>query len=95
MSAPEGVHAFFAMIAETTSDFSVEPEELRALDDGRVLALGQIRGTSQTGIEMEVPFVNIYEVGDGHLRRVRIYLDRDEGLAAAGLSGDAPDEGAE
>jgi hypothetical protein len=32
-----------------------------------------------------VPTANIYDVADGKISRVRIFLDRDEALEAAGL----------
>jgi hypothetical protein len=34
----------------------------------------------------DIPSANVYDLADGKIRRVRIFLDRREALKAAGLS---------
>ena len=80
-----GVRQFFAGLDEATTEFHLDVAELRAIDGERVLAVGQIRTVSEGGFPSTLPFVNIYQLEGGKLRRVRIYLDSDEGLRAAGL----------
>ena len=81
----QGVCQFFAMIEESTREFELDLVELRPIDTTRALARGMLRGRSGGGVAMESPFANIYELEAGRLRRVRIYLDVAEGLAAAGF----------
>jgi ketosteroid isomerase-like protein len=67
--------------------FRGEDLEIRALEDGRVLILGNLHGKGRaSGVEVTVPFGQIAEVRDGMAYRLTGYLDRESALAAAGLS---------
>ena len=69
------------------TEFHLDVTELRALDERRVIAVGQVRSVSKGGLASTLPVVNIYEIKGAKLRRIRVYSDQDEGLRAAGLSG--------
>ena len=46
---------------------------------------------SSTGRVSDIPFTsdsnNVYDIIDGKISRIRIFLDRDEALKAVGLEG--------
>jgi ketosteroid isomerase-like protein len=39
-----------------------------------------------SGIDNHFPVTNIYDLANGRIRRVRVFMDRDAALEAAGLS---------
>jgi ketosteroid isomerase-like protein len=81
----EGIRQFFAGLREATSTFRLDAEQLQAVGDDRILALGQVSIVSQGGIPFAQPFATVYDLVEGKLRRVRVYSDRDEALKAVGL----------
>ena len=83
----QGIREFFAGIDEATTEFHLDVDELQALDGRRVLAVGEVRSVSKGGFASKLPLVNIYEIEDAKLRRIKVYNDPGEGLRAAGLSG--------
>ena len=82
----DGVRAFLADNRESFDRFEAHYEEIRELEDGRVLAIGTVlvRG-KESGIETEVPSAVIATFRDGLLLRFRDYREREQALAAAGL----------
>jgi hypothetical protein len=67
---------------------AVEVEEARDGPDGRVLL--QVSGTFRggaSGVETEVRAWELLSVVDGRLARRQLSWTREEGLAAAGLTG--------
>jgi ketosteroid isomerase-like protein len=83
----QGIREFFAGVDEAWTEFRLDVAELQALDERRVLAVGEVRSVSKGGFASTLPFVNIYEIEGAKLRRIRVYNDPGEGLRAAGLSG--------
>jgi ketosteroid isomerase-like protein len=75
----DAIRRFFANIQDTSPDFRIEVERLDSIAPNRVLAFGHTTAT-------DTPAVNIYDLTDGKIRRIRIFLDRQEALEAAGLS---------
>ena len=66
--------------------FQAEDLEIRELDDGRVLILGQIHGKGRaSGVEVTAPFGQIADVSDGMVIRLTGYMDHASASAAAGL----------
>ena len=69
-------------------DLEIVVSEISAPREGCVFAFGALRGTGAgSGADTERPFGWVFEVEEGLIREVRAYLDRDEALRAAGLSG--------
>ena len=64
------------------------PEFLDA--DPEVAIVWGFRGTSSRGggtpVELEMTLVHLWLIEDEKIRRIRMYLSREEGLEAAGLS---------
>ncbi len=68
-------------------ELSFEPEDFVDVDDERVLVLVKVHATG-TGSGVPVELLNAHEftIRDGFLVRFKVYGDRDQALAAAGLS---------
>jgi ketosteroid isomerase-like protein len=63
-------------------------EDVRDADDGRVLVLTNDHARPK-GVGAEVSFAGapVWTVRDGKVARIEFYWNRDDGLAAVGLSG--------
>ena len=74
-------------------DFRAEPEEFRALSDGRVLVLIRRSGRGRaSGMELRELRTNgaaVFHVSDGKVTRVVNYFDRDRALADLGIAPEA------
>jgi ketosteroid isomerase-like protein len=68
-------------------DLTIDIGEIRDLGDS-VLVLGRIRARGEaSGVDLEEPVAYVYEFDEAGLaRKVRAYLDHQQGLDAVGLS---------
>jgi hypothetical protein len=84
---PDGIRRFFADLADTSPDFRISIVRLELIGAKRVLAYTSVtaRGRS-SDIDIGMAGANIYDFANGRIKRVRIFLDRDQALEAAGLS---------
>jgi ketosteroid isomerase-like protein len=75
------------------ADLTVTAEEIRELDDGRVLVLTKNGGRGKTsGLEldeMRTRGANVFRIEDGRVTKLVLYFERDEALAE--LRGQTPD----
>lgn len=70
----EAVRAMFGRLMENFGDFAVVLDEMFAGEGGRVVALGEYRGTAKkTGRSFVVPFAHVWTVDGDYIRRVRHY----------------------
>jgi ketosteroid isomerase-like protein len=71
-------------------DFRAEPERYIELDEERVLVLVHNSGRGRTsGLELEQRSVaNLFELRDGKVARLVIYLEREHAFAELGLDPD-------
>jgi ketosteroid isomerase-like protein len=82
----EGVEEFATDTRENWEELQALPEEFRDLGD-RVLVLGSLRGRGKaSGTPVDTPYAGIFDFRGDRIWRYRVYLDRAEGLRAAGLS---------
>jgi ketosteroid isomerase-like protein len=82
----DGIGRFFTDIEEAAPDFRIELDGVEEVDSKRVLAFMRNSSTGRTsGIRMAAPITNVYDLIDGKIRHVRIFLDRQEALKAVGL----------
>ena len=83
----DGFKRFWAETRESWDIFELRFEELRPLDDGRVLAWGTIRVRGAgSGAEMDVPVGGTYEFRGGKIARWQDFGSKEQALAAVGLS---------
>ncbi len=67
-------------------DYRYEPDELRDLGD-RILVIGRIRSSGlSSGAPIDSDYANLFTLSSGRVVREQAYLNRAEGLEAAGLS---------
>ncbi len=69
-------------------EFRAEPEEYIDLGDGRILVLVRNSGRGRvSGLELEQRSVaNLFELNEGMVRRLVIYLERHRAFADLGLT---------
>jgi hypothetical protein len=85
----DAIRRFFADIQDTGPDFRIEIERLDSIAPSRVLAFMRVTASGRASglaTATDTPTVNIYDLTDGKIRRIRIFLDRQEALQAVGLS---------
>jgi ketosteroid isomerase-like protein len=82
----DGARAFLSAWMGAWADWELELEALRDAGD-KVVALMRQRGTSKAaGMPVEMSFAQVFTIRDGKQSRMEMYSDRDEALAANGLS---------
>jgi ketosteroid isomerase-like protein len=83
----EGIRRYFADIEDTAPDFRIELDGVEGVDRTRVIAFLRTSGMGRaSGILIAPPpLTNVYDLLDGKLSRIRIFLDREEALKAVGL----------
>ena len=82
----DGIRRYFADIEEAGPDFRIELDGVEEVDSKRVIAFLRNSSTCRaSGIRMAWPQTNVYDLIDGKIRHVRIFVDREEALKAVGL----------
>ena len=82
-----GMRAFYEDTRASFEVFEPEYDDVRVLDDGRVLAFGRIRLRGRgSGAEVVVPSACLVTYRDGLISHMKDYGDRDAALEAAGLA---------
>ena len=76
----------FGQFDEAWDEHRSETEELRAIDDERVLMLSVEHFRGRDGIEVDQPCGTIYTIRDGKIVRLQSFWERTNALAAAGLA---------
>ncbi len=82
----DGIGRFFTDIEEAAPDFRIELDGVEEVDSKQVLAFMRISSTFRaSGIRMAAPQTNVYDLVDGKISHIRIFVDRQEALKAVGL----------
>ena len=82
-----GIERFFGDIEDAGPDFRIEVDGVQAIGGDRVLVVMRASSTGRvSGIPVTSDSNNIYDIIDGKISRIRIFLDRDEALKAVGLA---------
>jgi ketosteroid isomerase-like protein len=82
----DGIRRYFADIEEAGPDFRIELDGVEEVDSKRVLGFLRFSSTGRaSGIPLAAPLANVYDLVDGKISHVRIFLDRQEALKAVGL----------
>ena len=83
---PEGIKRWFADIEDAGPDFHIDLRGVKATGDNQVLAFTRAASTGRaSGIPMAWDATNVYDLIDGKLSRIRIFLDHSEALKAVGM----------
>jgi ketosteroid isomerase-like protein len=82
----DGISRFFTDIEEAGPDFRIELDGVEEVDSQRVLAFMRTSSTGRvSGIRLAGSSTNVYDLIDGKISHIRIFLDRQEALKAVGL----------
>ena len=82
----DGIRRFLTDVEEAAPDFRIELDGVEEVDSKRVIAFLRNSSTGRaSGIRMAWPQTNVYDLIDGKISHIRIFLDRDEALKAVGL----------
>jgi len=83
----DGIGRYFTDIEDAGPDFRIELDGAEEVDSKRVIAFLRTSGTGRvSGIPMTLPpLTNVYDLVDGKISHVRIFVYRQEALKAAGL----------
>jgi hypothetical protein len=83
----DGLRMFYEDTRASFDVFQAHYDEVRALPDGRVLAIGTIRVRGRgSGAETEVPSACLFSFRDGLMWHFKDYGDKAQALEAAGLA---------
>jgi ketosteroid isomerase-like protein len=83
---PQGIKRWFAEIEDFGPDFHIDLRGVKAIGGNQVLAFQHVASTGRaSGIPATMETAVMYDLIDGKIRRIRIFLDRDEALKAVGL----------
>jgi ketosteroid isomerase-like protein len=83
---PDGIRRFFADVGDTGPDFQLTIERVEAIGPDRVLAFMLVTATGRaSGIPQDALTANLYDLAGGRIERIRIFIDREEAIEAAGL----------
>ena len=93
---PDAMRRFFSDLSDTLPDFHLGIERLEQIGDDRVLALLRVSATGRaSGIAAgadspgasarPLPTATVYDLAGGKVRRIRVFLDRQEAFDFVGL----------
>ena len=85
----EGIKRYFADLRDAGPDLRVTIDRLETVGADRVVGFVRLNMSGRaSGISLggDIPATNVYDLADGKIKRVRIFLDRQEALEAVGLS---------
>ena len=81
-----GIKRFFTDIEDAGPDFRIELDGVEEVDSKRVIAFMRTSSTGRvSGIRLVAPQTNVYDLIDGKISHIRIFLDGEEALKAVGL----------
>ena len=83
----DGIRRFLTDVEDAAPDFWIELDGVEEVDSKRVIAFLRSSSTGRaSGIPMAWPSTNVYDLVDGKISHIRIFLDRAEALKAVGLA---------
>jgi ketosteroid isomerase-like protein len=81
----EATRRMFTKFDEAWEEHRSEPEEVRVIDDERVLVLTIEHFRGRDGVEIQQPCGTIYTFRDGRIARMQSFWERKTALQALGL----------
>lgn len=84
---PGAIASFFRSVDSFFESFSTSADELRAVDENRVLAIGRVKARgSGSGAEIDQQWGSLWELDGGRITRIQTFFDHQQARAAAGLA---------
>jgi ketosteroid isomerase-like protein len=84
---PRGIRRFLTDVEDAAPDFHIDIKDLEAVGGDQVLALIETGSHGRaSGIPMTTTQTNVYDLVDGKIGRIRIFLDHHQALKAVGLA---------
>lgn len=84
----DGIRRFLTDIEEAVPDWQIELDGVEEVGSKWVIAFLRNSSTGRaSGVRMAWPQTNVYDLIDGKISHIRIFLDRQEALKAVGLEG--------
>ncbi len=81
-----GIKRFFTDIEDIGPDLRLEAQRVQAVGDSNAIAFIRFKSTGRaSGIVTRAESTAVYDFADDKIKRIRIFLGRDEALKAAGL----------
>jgi len=80
------VRGFFAELWTAFEEVSIEPGPFLEAHDSIVVSLLMTLSPADSGAKVEMRITHLWTMRDGRPVRVKVFLEREEALAAAGLS---------
>ena len=72
---------------EAWDSLSWDPEEIIDVDESRVIAVNHVRMRGRdSGVDVDAAGAQLWTIGDGKIRSLKLYQSKAEALEAAGLS---------
>jgi hypothetical protein len=82
----DGIRRFLVDIEDAAPDFRIDVERLESVGASQVLAFMQITASGRSsGIPQDAATTNVYDLVDGRINSIRVFLNRREALEAVGL----------
>ena len=82
----DGIRRFLTDIEDAAPDFRLELDGVEEVDSKRVLAFLRTSSTGRaSGIPLALTLTNVYDLIDGKISHIRIFLARQEAFKAMGL----------
>jgi ketosteroid isomerase-like protein len=81
----DGIKRFLVDVEDAAPDFRIDAERVESVGASQVLAILQITASGRSsGIPQNAATANVYDLVEGKINRIRIFLDRHEALEAVG-----------
>jgi hypothetical protein len=81
----DGIRRFLIDVEDAVPDFRIRAERVESVGASQVLAFLQITASGRSsGIRQDAATANVYDLVDGKINRIRIFLNRREALEAVG-----------
>jgi ketosteroid isomerase-like protein len=83
---PNGIRRYFTDVQDAIPDFRLEVEEMEAAGPDRVIVSFRATASGRaSGLGTAFGATTIYDLTEGKIRRIRVFLNRADALEAAGL----------
>ncbi len=83
----DGIRRFLTDVEDAAPDFRIELDGVEEVDSKRLIAFVRTSSTGRaSGIPLAAATTNVYDLMDGKISRIRIFLDREQALADVGLA---------